>query len=54
MLWSSKSSGKKGQIIESLIGAGTSIEGNLIFKGGLRVDGAVRGSISSTSGDLLC
>ena len=33
--------------IDSLIGATTRIEGNLFFSGGLRVDGAVRGNVSS-------
>lgn len=41
---------KKGSMpqssIDSLIGAGTRIEGNIVFKGGLRVDGEVRGNIS--------
>lgn len=32
--------------IDSLIGAGTRIEGNVVFKGGLRIDGEVRGNIS--------
>lgn len=32
--------------INSLIGVGTRIEGNVIFTGGLRVDGDVRGNIS--------
>ncbi len=36
--------------IDSLIGAGTTIEGNVNFTGGLRVDGRVHGSIVS-SGD---
>jgi len=36
--------------IDSLIGVGTRVEGNVIFKGGLRVDGEVRGNISSESG----
>ena len=31
--------------IDCLIGAGTSIEGNVVFSGGLRVDGVVRGNI---------
>ncbi|MEI7614197.1 MAG: polymer-forming cytoskeletal protein [Betaproteobacteria bacterium] len=35
--------------IDSLIGAGTRIEGNVFFTGGLRVDGDVRGNISSHS-----
>jgi cytoskeletal protein CcmA (bactofilin family) len=31
--------------IDSLIGAGTVVEGNISFTGGLRVDGRVRGSV---------
>jgi cytoskeletal protein CcmA (bactofilin family) len=31
--------------IDCLIGAGTSIEGNINFSGGLRVDGHVRGNV---------
>ncbi|HWQ38553.1 MAG TPA: polymer-forming cytoskeletal protein [Burkholderiales bacterium] len=31
--------------IDSLIGAGTVVEGNIAFTGGLRVDGRVRGSV---------
>lgn len=33
--------------IDSLIGAGTRIEGNVSFKGGLRIDGEVCGSVSA-------
>lgn len=36
--------------IDCLIGAGTSVEGNLIFTGGLRVDGQVRGNIVAEAG----
>lgn len=36
--------------IDSLIGVGTRIEGNIIFTGGLRVDGEVRGNITSANG----
>lgn len=36
--------------IDSLIGAGTRIEGNVTFTGGLRVDGEVRGNIRSENG----
>ncbi len=46
--------GKKGSApqssIDSLIGAGTRIEGNVIFSGGLRVDGEIRGNISCSNG----
>ena len=31
--------------IDSLIGAGTLIEGNITFNGGLRIDGHVRGNV---------
>jgi cytoskeletal protein CcmA (bactofilin family) len=31
--------------IDSLIGAGTSIEGNLNFSGGMRIDGQVNGNV---------
>ena len=37
--------------IDSLIGASTRIEGNLYFKGGLRIDGQVKGNIIAESGD---
>lgn len=31
--------------IDSLIGDGTSIEGNVVFSGGLRIDGRVKGNV---------
>lgn len=36
--------------IDSLIGAGTSIDGNLNFSGGLRIDGQVDGNVIATQG----
>ena len=46
--------GKKGSApqssIDSLIGAGTRVDGNIVFSGGLRIDGEVRGSISCENG----
>ena len=36
--------------IETLIGAATVVEGNLRFKGGLRIDGEVRGSVIAIEG----
>lgn len=33
--------------IDSLIGAGTIVEGNIVFAGGLRIDGEVKGNVSS-------
>jgi cytoskeletal protein CcmA (bactofilin family) len=35
--------------IDSLIGATTRIEGNVVFSGGLRVDGMVRGNVSAVA-----
>ncbi|MCL4470177.1 MAG: polymer-forming cytoskeletal protein [Gammaproteobacteria bacterium] len=32
--------------IDSLIGSDTKIEGNIIFSGGLRVDGSIKGNVS--------
>jgi cytoskeletal protein CcmA (bactofilin family) len=36
--------------IDCLIGAGTRIEGNIAFTGGLRVDGQVKGNIVAEEG----
>lgn len=36
--------------IESLIGISTMIEGNVYFKGGLRIDGHVKGNVIAESG----
>ncbi len=38
----------KASPIDSLIGAGTTIEGNITFTGGLRIDGHVKGSVSAS------
>lgn len=37
-------------VIESLISAGTVIEGNIRFKGGLRIDGTVKGNVVAEEG----
>lgn len=36
--------------IDSLIGEGTVVEGNIVFNGGLRVDGRIRGNVQGTEG----
>ena len=36
--------------IDSLIGAGTRIEGNVTFSGGLRVDGEIKGNVIAAGG----
>ena len=38
----------KASPIDSLIGAGTVIEGNVTFTGGLRIDGQVKGNVRAT------
>lgn len=40
--------GKVQNRIDSLIGAGTRIEGNVSFSGGLRIDGEVLGNVTAT------
>jgi cytoskeletal protein CcmA (bactofilin family) len=48
-MFSSKS--KAQNRIDSLIGAGTRIEGSVIFSGGLWVDGEVRGDVRAAEGE---
>lgn len=36
--------------IDSLVGVGTSVQGNIRFSGGLRVDGEVKGAIEAAEG----
>ena len=47
-MFGTKGSTKPQNRIDSLIGAGTTVEGNINFTGGLRVDGVVRGSVASS------
>ena len=37
--------------IDSLIGSGTTIEGNITFTGGLRIDGELKGNIRAVDGE---
>lgn len=37
--------------IDCLIGAGTTVDGNITFSGGLRVDGRVRGNVVAVDGE---
>lgn len=51
-----KSKNKPQNRIDTLIGADTRVEGDIHFKGGLRVDGSVRGNVSenaATPGTLV-
>ena len=47
-MFGNKGSTKPQNRIDSLIGTGTTVEGNISFSGGLRVDGRVHGSVVST------
>lgn len=49
-MFGSKKNSKPQNRIDSLIGVGTRIEGNISFTGGLRIDGEVRGNIISDKG----
>ena len=49
-MFGKKSENKPQGRIDSLIGAGTRVEGNLYFTGGLRIDGEVKGSVQSAEG----
>ena len=49
-MFGSKGGSKPHNNIECLIGAGTTVEGNIIFAGGLRVDGRVRGDVIAADG----
>ena len=46
----SKKANKPQNRIDSLIGAGTMIEGNVTFSGGLRVDGEIKGNVIAAGG----
>lgn len=50
MFFGNKKRSKPQNRIDSLIGAGTQIEGNISFSGGLRVDGTIKGNVSETGG----
>ncbi len=48
---SKKSNQKPSSTIDILYGAQTTVKGNTIFRGGLRVDGKVKGNITADSED---
>lgn len=47
-MFGAKDNTKPQSRIDSLIGAGTTLEGNITFSGGLRVDGRIHGNVAST------
>ncbi|MFA7281393.1 MAG: polymer-forming cytoskeletal protein [Sterolibacterium sp.] len=46
-----KKAGKPPGRIDSLIGAGTKVAGDVTFEGGLRVDGEIKGNVTSNSSE---
>jgi cytoskeletal protein CcmA (bactofilin family) len=49
-MFGKKSENKPSGRIDSLIGAGTRVEGSIRFAGGLRIDGEVVGSVEAAEG----
>lgn len=49
-MFGKRSDGKPQGRIDSLIGAGTCITGNIRFSGGLRIDGEVTGAVEAAEG----
>lgn len=49
-MWKRKN-GAPQKRIDSLIGAGTVVNGDISFNGGLRIDGQVRGNVTAANGD---
>ena len=49
-MFGDKANSKPQSRIDCLIGAGTTVEGNIEFTGGLRVDGKVRGNVIAADG----
>jgi len=49
-MFGDKGGSKPHNNIECLIGAGATVEGDIIFSGGLRVDGRVRGDVIAVEG----
>jgi cytoskeletal protein CcmA (bactofilin family) len=49
-MFGKKDDGKPNGRIDSLIGAGTRVEGDIRFTGGLRIDGEVKGNVAAAEG----
>jgi cytoskeletal protein CcmA (bactofilin family) len=50
-MWERKKNPPPQKRIDSLIGAGTVVDGNISFNGGLRIDGQVRGNVTASNGE---
>ena len=50
-MWERKKRTAPQKRIDSLIGAGTVVDGNVVFAGGLRIDGKVHGNVIAAPGE---
>ena len=50
-MWGNSKKPKQTAQIDSLIGQNTEVKGDIIFKGGLHVDGKVKGNVISAEGE---
>ena len=52
-MWGNNGGSKRSKMtkVETLVGEGTSVDGDMTFSGGLHVDGTVRGNIMAANGD---
>ena len=50
-MWERKKRSTPQKRIDSLIGAGTRVNGDVTFTGGLRIDGQVRGNVVAANGE---
>lgn len=50
-MWKRKQHSTPQKRIDSLIGEGTVVSGDVVFVGGLRIDGHIRGNVTAANGD---
>ena len=50
-MWERKKNAPPQKRIDSLIGAGTVVSGDIAFTGGLRIDGRVHGNVTAANGE---
>lgn len=50
-MWKRKKRSSLQKRIDSLIGEGTIVSGDVVFTGGLRIDGHVRGNVTAANGE---
>ena len=50
-MWKLKKRATPQKRIDSLIGEGTVVTGDVVFTGGLRIDGQIRGNVTAANGE---